>query len=85
VAAPGISGAAKNAGGDIYWSDVEKLQYDCTKEQARVLLTVYYAANNLAGAQQSEESDVKAAPWEAIVPGTQSEFTFHWACGGGAR
>jgi len=71
----------RSAAGDAYSSDVQKIQYDCAKEQARVLLVVYYAQNNLAGAQQSEESDPKLAAWNAIVPGTQSELLFHWACG----
>jgi hypothetical protein len=75
----------KSPGGDAYWSDVQKLQYDCAKEQSRVLLVVYYAGNNLTGAQQTEESDMKTVPWDAIVPGTQSEFIFHWACAGAAR
>jgi hypothetical protein len=72
--------------GDTYLSDVQKVQYDCTKSQARVLLIIYYTANNLAGSQQSEQSDPKQAPWDAIVPGTQSESAFHWTCGSaGAR
>jgi hypothetical protein len=74
----------RSAGGDVYASDVEKVQYDCTNERARVLLAVFYAANNLAGSQQSEEPDQKQVAWEAIVPGTQSELIFHWACGAGS-
>jgi surface-adhesin protein E len=70
--------------GDPYSSDVEKVQYDCTKEQARVLLAIYYAGNNLAGTQQSEEADPKLVSWDPIVPGTQSELTFHWACSASA-
>jgi hypothetical protein len=69
------------AAADVYFSDVEKVQYDCVKEQARVLLAIYYAANNLAGSQQSEEADLKLVAWDAIVPGTQSEIIYHWACG----
>ena len=71
----------QNPAGDMYLSDVEKVQYDCTKSQARVLLIIYYTANNLAGGQQSEETDPKQAPWDPIVPGTQSESAFHWTCG----
>jgi len=73
--------AQQSPAGDTYLSDVEKVQYDCTKSQARVLLIIYYTANNLAGGQQSEEADPKQAPWDAIVPGTQSETAFHWTCG----
>jgi hypothetical protein len=72
----------RNADGAVYSSNVQKVQYDCTKEQARVLLVIYYAENNLAGSQQTEESDVKQLSWDAIVPGTQSEILFHWACSG---
>ncbi|MDP9084858.1 MAG: hypothetical protein M3N50_14015 [Pseudomonadota bacterium] len=75
--------AQKNPGGDIYWSNVEKTQYDCAKERARELLVIYYSENNLAGAQQSEEADPKTAAWEPIVPGTQSEYIFQWACAAG--
>jgi hypothetical protein len=71
----------RSAAGDAYTSDVQKIQYDCAKEQARVLLAIYYSQNNLAGSQQSEEADPKLAAWDAIVPGTQSEFIFRWACG----
>lgn len=74
--------------GDMYMSDVEKVQYDCTKAQARVLLIIYYSGNNLSGSQQSEEADPKQAAWDPIVPGTQSESAFRWTCGGasaGAR
>ena len=65
-----------------YLSEVEKVQYDCKKEQARDLLAVYYTANNVqGGGQQTEESDPKSTPWNAIVPGTREETTFLWACG----
>jgi hypothetical protein len=74
----------RNADGDIYASDVEKIQYDCAKARAQVLLAIYYTQNNLAGNQQSEEADPKQAAWDAIVPGTQSEIIFRWACGTGS-
>ena len=70
----------RSAAGEVYLSDVQRIQYDCSKEQARVLQVIYYAQNNLAGTQQSEEADPKLAAWDAIVPGTQSEFIYHWAC-----
>jgi hypothetical protein len=74
----------RSAAGEVYLSDAEKIQYDCGKERARVLLVIYYSENNLAGIQQSEEADPKQAPWDAVVPGTQSEYAFHWTCGGSA-
>ncbi len=74
----------RSPAGDMYLSDVEKIQYDCAKSRAQVLLAVYYVQNNLAGSQQSDEADPKQAAWDAIVPGTQSEITFHWACGAGS-
>ncbi|MGC1521238.1 MAG: surface-adhesin E family protein [Steroidobacteraceae bacterium] len=74
----------RSAAGDAYWSDVERIQYDCDKEQARTLLVIYYAGNNLTGSQQSEQVDPKQAAWDPIVPGTQSEIIFHWACGAGS-
>jgi hypothetical protein len=73
--------AQRSPAGDTYMSDVEKVQYDCAKAQARVLLVIYYTNNNLAGGQQSEEADSKQAPWDPIVPGTQSEAAFRWTCG----
>jgi hypothetical protein len=76
--------AQQDPGGDTYMSDVEKVQYDCTKSQARVLLIIYYTANNLAGSQQKEEADAKQTPWDAIVPGTQSESAFHSTCDSGS-
>ncbi len=74
----------RSPAGDVYLSDVEKVQYDCAKERARVLLVIYYADNNLGGAQQTEEADPKQADWEPIVPGTRSEYIFHWTCGAGS-
>ena len=74
----------RSAAGDAYSSDVERVQYDCAKEQARTLLAIYYAGNNLTGSQQSEQVDQKQATWDPIVPGTQSETIFHWACGAGS-
>jgi type II secretory pathway pseudopilin PulG len=71
----------RSAAGDVYSSAVEKVQYDCAKERARVLVAVYYSGNNLAGSQQSEEADPKQVAWDSIVPGTQSELIFRWACG----
>jgi surface-adhesin protein E len=71
-------------GGGVYLSDVQKVQYDCGKARARVLLVVYYAANNLTGSQQSEEADPKQLDWDPIVPGTQSETIFRWLCDGSA-
>jgi len=74
----------RSAGGEVYLSDVEKVQYDCAKVLARVLLIIYYSGNSLTGNQQSEEADPKQAPWDPVVPGTQSESAFHWTCGGSA-
>jgi hypothetical protein len=74
----------RSAGGDLYFSDVQKVRYDCAKERTQLLLVIYYAANNLTGSQQSEEADPKQASWDPIVPGTQSELTFNWTCGTGS-
>ena len=74
----------RSAAGDVYSSEVEKVQYDCGKERARVLLVVYYAENNLAGSQQTEEADPRQASWDPVVPGTHGELIFHWACDAGS-
>ena len=74
----------RNNGGDIFLSNVEKIQYDCANQRARALLIIYYAENNISGNQQTEATDVKQAPWDPIVPGTQSEYIYQWACEAGA-
>jgi hypothetical protein len=74
----------RNPSGDSYSSAVEKVEYDCAKERSRILLIIYYASNNLAGTQQSEEPDPKQIDWDPIVPGTQSESIFRWTCGAGS-
>jgi hypothetical protein len=74
----------RGSGGEIYLSNVEKIQYDCSNERGRALLIIYYAENNIAGSQQSESTDVKQAVWDPIVPGTQSESMYQWACDGGS-
>ena len=73
----------RSNGGDVYLSNVEKIQYDCSNERGRALLIIYYAENNIAGSQTSEATDIKQAPWDPIVPGTQSEYIYQWACGAG--
>jgi hypothetical protein len=64
-----------------YLSAVDKTQFDCKKQQSRTLLIVYYSANNIQGSEQTDESDPKSTPWNAIVPGTRDESNFLWACG----
>ena len=70
----------RNNAGDIYFSHVEKIQFDCANQQARALLIIYYSENNISGSQTSEATDVKQAAWVPIVPGTQSESVYQWAC-----
>jgi hypothetical protein len=71
----------RSAGGGVYLSNVEQIQYDCANERGRALLIIYYAENNIAGGETSETNDVKQTPWDPIVPGTQSEYIYQWACG----
>jgi hypothetical protein len=66
--------------GDIYFSYVQKIQYDCGNERARGLLIIYYSENNISGSETSEATDVKQAAWVPIVPGTHSENVYQWAC-----
>lgn len=63
-----------------YLSFVEKVQFDCKKVRTRVLVVVYYAANNIQGSSETETADPKDTPWSVIVPGTKEESTFQWAC-----
>ena len=75
----------RSENGSFYFSNVEKVQYDCANERARALLIIYYSENNITGSEQSEATDPKQAPWIAIVPGTQSETIYQWACAAGAK
>ncbi len=70
----------RNSAGDIYFSYVEKIQFDCANERARALLIIYYSDNNITGSESSEATDVKQAVWVPIVPGTPSENIYQWAC-----
>jgi hypothetical protein len=67
-------------GGEKYLSNVEKVQYQCTDQRTRALLSIYYPENNLRGSERIEEGDPKQTPWGAIVPGTQDELNSQWAC-----
>lgn len=67
--------------GGPYLSAVDKSQFDCKKQLTRTLVVVYYAANDLQGSQQTEESDLKQTPWNPIIPGTRDEADAAWACG----
>ena len=73
----------RSSGGDPYFSNVEKIQYDCANPRGRALLIVYYSENNIAGNEQSEATDIKQAVWVPIVPGTQSDDLYQWACASG--
>jgi hypothetical protein len=73
----------RSNGGGIYSSYVEKIQYDCAKEQARALLIIYYSENNITGSEESDATDVKEAVWVPIVPGTPAENLYQWACAAG--
>lgn len=66
--------------GDPYLSLVQKINYDCAKEQARPVLMIYYTGNNIKGSAQTDQVDPKQAPWTPIVPGTLSETNLQWAC-----
>jgi len=46
-------------------------------------LIIYYSENNIGGAQQSDERDPKLAGWDAVVPGTQNDAIYQWACSAG--
>jgi hypothetical protein len=70
----------RDTGGDVYLSNVEQVQFDCHKSRQRLLTVVFYSENNISGSQQQDESDPKHAPWSSIIPGTQSESVFQWAC-----
>ena len=73
----------RSSSGGIYLSYVEKIQYDCAKEQARALLIIYYSENNITGSEESDVTDVKQAVWVPIVPGTPAENLYQWACAAG--
>ena len=77
--------AQRNEDGDIFFSNVEKIEYDCAKERARVTLVIFYSENNLAGTQKNQENDPKMVPWEAVVPGTQDDTIYTWACAGNGK
>jgi hypothetical protein len=74
--------AQRDSAGDLYLSNVEQVQFDCGKDRQRLLIVIYYSENNISGGQQQEQNDPKNAPWQAVVPGTQSESVFQWACSG---
>jgi hypothetical protein len=73
----------RNSSGNVYFSFVEKIQYDCKDERARALLIIYYSENNISGSEESDATDVKQAVWVPIVPGTPSENIYQWACATG--
>ena len=73
--------AQRDSGGDLFLSNVEQVQFDCGKDRQRLLIVIYYSENNISGSQQQEQNDPKNAPWQPVVPGTQSESVFQWACG----
>src|SRR5271169_5193180 len=51
----------RSSSGNIYFSYVEKIQYDCKDERARALLIIYYSENNISGSEESDATDIKEA------------------------
>jgi hypothetical protein len=72
--------AQKSADSGAYFSEVQRVDFDCAKDRARVTVVIYYSGNNLKGAEQDAGIDPKQSPWSPIVPGTQNESNFQWAC-----
>ena len=54
------------------------------KERARALMIIYYSESNIGGTQKTEENDPKIVS-RGIVPGTQGETIYTWACAIGAK
>ena len=71
--------AQKSDGGN-YFSAVQRIEFDCGKDRARATAVIYYSGNNLKGSEQNAVTDPKESPWRPIVPGTQNESIFQWAC-----
>jgi hypothetical protein len=46
-----------STGGNVYLSDVEKVQYDCAKERARPLLVIYYSQRQRAKRRGRSKKD----------------------------
>jgi surface-adhesin protein E len=70
----------KSADNETYLSEVQRVDFDCGKDRARATAIIYYAGNNLRGTEQAAAIEPKESPWSPIVPGTQSESNFQWAC-----
>jgi hypothetical protein len=70
----------KSTEGEAYFSEVRRLEFDCAKDRARATAFIYYSGNNLTGNQQEAAIDPKQSPWSPIIPGTQNESNFQWAC-----
>lgn len=75
--------AQHSEGSGTFYSTVEKVQYDCGNYRVRPLTLIFYTGNNLSGTEQTEENDLKETPWSSVVPGTQSETIYSWACASG--
>ena len=72
--------AQKSANSGTYFSAVQRVDFDCARDRARVTAVIFYAGNNLKGSEQDAGVDAKEAPWSPIVPGTQNESNFQWVC-----
>jgi hypothetical protein len=70
----------KSADSLVYFSEVQRVDFDCAKDRARATAVIYYSGNNLKGSEQDAGIDPKESPWSPIVPGTQNESNFQWAC-----
>lgn len=70
----------QTADGTSYFSEVQRIDFDCAKNRTRASAIIFYAGNNLKGTAQDATIDPKESPWSVIVPGTQNESNLLWAC-----
>lgn len=73
--------ARHGAGGKMYMSEEEQVEFDCEDEQMRTLYFSYRSGNMGEGELVDSTSNSGNIKWDPIGPGSTAALLWNYACG----
>jgi hypothetical protein len=73
--------ARREAGGKLYLSEEEQVEFDCAEEQMRTLYFSYRSGNMGEGELVKFDSNSDNIKWDPIEPGSTGALLWKYACG----
>jgi hypothetical protein len=73
--------ARRDAGGKLYLSEEEQVEFDCAEEQMRTLYFSYRSGNMGEGELVKFNSNSDNIKWDPIEPGSTDALLWKYACG----